>query len=37
MQRQMMQMQARQGAMQQSPAEALKEAANIKDNRAKFY
>jgi len=37
MQRQMMQMQARQSAMQQSPAEALKEAANIKDNRAKFY
>ncbi len=36
-QRQMMQMQARQGVMQRSPAEALKEAADIKDNRAKFY
>ncbi len=37
MQRQMMQMQARQAAMQQPPAVALKEAADIKDNRAKFY
>ncbi len=36
-QRQMMQMQTRQGMMQRSPAEALKEAADIKDNRTKFY
>ncbi|MFN2439322.1 MAG: peptidylprolyl isomerase [Chitinophagaceae bacterium] len=37
MQRQIMQMQARQAATQRSPTEALKEAADIKDNRSKFY
>jgi peptidyl-prolyl cis-trans isomerase D len=37
LQRQMMQMQTRQAAMQRSPAEALKEAADIKDNRTDFY
>ena len=36
-QRRMLQMQARQQAMYRSPLEALKLAADIKDNRAKFY
>lgn len=36
-QRQMMQMQTRQAMMQRSPAESLKETADIKDNRSKFY
>jgi len=36
-QRSMLQMQARQQAMYRSPLEALKNAANIKDNRSKFY
>ena len=36
-QRSMLQMQARQNAMYRSPLEALKTAAKIKDNRAKFF
>ena len=36
-QRQMMQMQARQAFMYRPPTEVLKESADIKDNRAKFY
>jgi peptidyl-prolyl cis-trans isomerase D len=36
-QRSMLQMQARQTAAYRSPLEALKNAAKIKDNRAKFY
>jgi len=36
-QRRLMVMQARQGMMYRSPVEALKQDAEIKDNRAKFY
>lgn len=36
-QRQMMQMQARQGFQYRPPTEVLKKSAKIKDNRAKFY
>ena len=36
-QREMLKMQARQQAMYRSPLEALKNAANIKDDRSKFY